>query len=216
MFNKQRGVWFNQDDGGGGSSSDDSDDNNQQEADDPESEFSAWLETQPDDVKTALNKHTKNLLSALQKERKNASKVKPLEKSLKDLQDADDTRKKQALTKEEQLESRAVTAEGRASTSESELRKLRLQTAVEREAVKLKFADPQDAYRLIDLTDLTIEDDGKVTGAAEALKVLVETKPYLVTAKKVGDGVGSITEGRSKRNQKGDEKTPLPKPRVSI
>ena len=46
-------------------------------------------------------------------------------------------------------------------------------------AVVKEFKDPEDAYRLIDLSKLSLEEDG-VKGIGEALDTLAEAKPYLL------------------------------------
>jgi len=55
-----------------------------------------------------------------------------------------------------------------------------LRNAITSEAGKLDFADPQDAWQLLDLSAVSINDDGEAEGVANALKTLVEAKPYLV------------------------------------
>ncbi|MBN1967534.1 MAG: hypothetical protein JW910_22960, partial [Anaerolineae bacterium] len=45
-----------------------------------------------------------------------------------------------------------------------------------------RLSDPADAVRMIDLSKITVADDGTVSGVAEAIKGLVEAKPYLVAA----------------------------------
>lgn len=52
--------------------------------------------------------------------------------------------------------------------------------AVIAEAARLGFADPSDAVAFVDKAQVVIGDDGNVTGAAEAVKALVEAKPHLV------------------------------------
>lgn len=48
------------------------------------------------------------------------------------------------------------------------------------EAAKAGINDPEDAYKLADLNDVSVGDDGTVTGAADAIAKLVEAKPYLL------------------------------------
>jgi hypothetical protein len=47
-------------------------------------------------------------------------------------------------------------------------------------ASNVKWVDPEAALRLVDMTDVTIGDDGKVEGLEAALQKLAEKKPYLV------------------------------------
>jgi len=57
-----------------------------------------------------------------------------------------------------------------------------MRTTVVAEATRQGFFDPDDAYGLLDLSKLTVEDD-KVEGVEEALKALAKAKPYLLQAK---------------------------------
>lgn len=57
-----------------------------------------------------------------------------------------------------------------------------LRMAVVAEATRQGFADPDDAYGLLDLSTLTLNEDGKVEGLEDALKKLGKAKPYLLRA----------------------------------
>jgi hypothetical protein len=57
-----------------------------------------------------------------------------------------------------------------------------LRTAVIGKAAALGFADPEDAYRMLDLSNLNVGDDGGVAGLDQALKALGDSKPYLLRA----------------------------------
>lgn len=52
---------------------------------------------------------------------------------------------------------------------------------------KHTWANPKAALRLADLTDVEIDDDGVVTGLAEALDKLAKSDPYLLKSKKDDD-----------------------------
>lgn len=73
------------------------------------------------------------------------------------------------------------------------IRDLRIENAVVRQAVTRDFIDPEAAYRLLDTTDLTVDEDGAVTGVADALDKLAETKPFLLRPNAPGDGPDSGT-----------------------
>jgi len=55
-----------------------------------------------------------------------------------------------------------------------------LRAVVIAEAAKVGVADPMDAVRLADLTKIEFKDDGTIIGVDEAVKALVEAKPYLL------------------------------------
>lgn len=52
--------------------------------------------------------------------------------------------------------------------------------AITMAATKLDFANPQDAYALADLAGLVVNESGEVEGAEEAVKVVADTRPYLI------------------------------------
>lgn len=90
------------------------------------------------------------------------------------------------------------------SLAESEIEKARLATeltdvrirhTVELEALKLGFRDSGDAFRMIDLATVVIDDDGKVDGVDDALKALATDKPYLLKGDEE-DPLGSPPSGR--------------------
>lgn len=54
-----------------------------------------------------------------------------------------------------------------------------IRTAVILSAAKAGVADPEDAYKLADLSAVKVEGSG-VTGVAEAIAALIAAKPYLV------------------------------------
>ena len=71
-----------------------------------------------------------------------------------------------------------MTTEWEAKYTELETRfsEFKVKLAVERAANKLKFAHPQDALALVDFSDLTIDDEGNVTGGFEKqLEALAES-----------------------------------------
>lgn len=54
-----------------------------------------------------------------------------------------------------------------------------IETEVITAATALGFRNPRDGMALADLTAVAVGDDGKVTGVEEALKALLEARPYL-------------------------------------
>lgn len=124
------------------------------------------------------------LREALSKERANskelAKRLKVIEE--KDLPEAERTAKAQAETKAENESLRR------------ELGQLRAQQAVFAEASKLGFADPMDAYRLI---DIDLDDDGKPKAVTAQLTKLLESKPYLKSGQARATSGGSADAGNA-------------------
>lgn len=58
-----------------------------------------------------------------------------------------------------------------------------------------------DAFSLADLSAVTVGEDGKVVGMDEAVKALVDNKPFLV-AKKQPKPIGESTNGAEKNTEK--------------
>ena len=195
--NLTSGLFFDQDAGGGGG------------ATPPEkpTSFEVWLETQPEDIKTLYQTHTAGLTSALQKERTANKEKETSLKRLADLEAKEKEREAAALSETEKLTQRATQAEQEreAAILEREAARAALQTervknAVIAEASKLGFADPDDAYTLINISEIEIDETGKTKGAAEAIKKLAEAKPYLLGKQVKGDGVGTPKPGPQKKS----------------
>lgn len=100
-----------------------------------------------------------------------------------------------------QQERDAAIAERDAATKTA--RDLALRNAVTRAAVAGKAVDPDDVFALLPKDAVTIGDDGQVTGAAEAVKALLEAKPHLVGEQRMqsddgqGQRTGSVAPGVS-------------------
>jgi sRNA-binding protein len=132
------------------------------------------LGKQPDAVRTLLEGHTAGLKSALDKERA-ARKKKDDEVAAADLK-----RKQAELSETERLKAQLGEAEKAKLQAEARASDLAIRHAVELAATKLKFHRPEDAYALMDLSGVSIGDDGKVAGVDETLKALVKERAYLV------------------------------------
>ena len=86
-------------------------------------------------------------------------------------------------------------------TARSEVQEMSKRTAVFAAAVKAGAVDPDAVHALLDKNAVTIGNDGQVTGADEAVKALLESKPYLV-GKPASAGTGSA-DGGSRGNGDG-------------
>jgi len=52
---------------------------------------------------------------------------------------------------------------------------------------KVKFIDPKAAFRLVDLDDVEVDEDGDVEGMEDAIKDLAKSHPYLLVKEKDDD-----------------------------
>lgn len=58
-----------------------------------------------------------------------------------------------------------------------------IKSAIVAEAQRQGFTDPDDAYSLINLAEVTVSEDGKIEGLTKLLEDLGNVKPYLLTEK---------------------------------
>lgn len=57
----------------------------------------------------------------------------------------------------------------------------------------------EDAFKLADISGVTVDDDGNVSGMADVVKTLVESKPFLGDQQVVSRQVGGDTNGGSRK-----------------
>ena len=126
---------------------------------------------------------------------------------LKEFEEAEEQRRRERMTELEKAQadaedwkkkhdSVAADWEGRYQQLEAQFQQYRISHEVERAANELGFVHPQDALALIDLGDLTIEDDGKVSGFEEKLKALAESGRLPMRNEKPGVGTPQRADGR--------------------
>jgi hypothetical protein len=163
------------------------------------SEFTVWLTTQPEDVQKLYTEHIHGLTSALKKEREAAGSVPGLKKKLSEFATQQADAAKAQMAKEDLLTSELATSKAEAQANKTALMKLRLETAVERQAARMNFVDPTDALKLLSDGDVTIDEDGTVKGADTAVAKLAKAKPHLLIAKsELNSSVGSFTGTQGK------------------
>lgn len=96
----------------------------------------------------------------------------------------------------EKLQERAQTLEQERDRAVKLANDRLLRAAIVSEASKIGFANPEDAFRLIDPSSLAIQDDGTVKGAAEAVKALEGRLPLARTpAPSLDGGAGGGQKG---------------------
>ena len=105
---------------------------------------------------------------------------------LKEYEEAEEARRLENMSELERAQATAKTWEEKHNTAiaeweskyqqlEQQVQEQRISTAVERAAQEAGFAHPLDAVALVDLSSLSIDDEGKVTGFEEPLKKLAES-----------------------------------------
>lgn len=125
-----------------------------------------------------------------QRERTRAAdqRASKLEAELKQIRDKD-------LPEAEKIKRDLEEANAEREKLREDLKQNRLETAFLKDN-KYKWKNPSTALKLADLTNVEVEDDGKVTGLTAALDALAKAEPYLIDADGSGDGDGNGQQQR--------------------
>ena len=84
------------------------------------------------------------------------------------------------LSETEKLQKRAEAAEAKAAEAASRAQGALRRAAIVAAAQRAGAVDPDAVVALLDQSSVTVDDDGTVTGAEEAVKDLLKAKQYLV------------------------------------
>lgn len=171
-------------------SDDDSDDTSDDQNDD-----SGKSGKKSDDAKGENDTDTAGLKSALKKER---DERRALAKEIKDLRKFKEDAESKDKTEGEKAQAAATKAQQKAERLAAKLKETALENVVTKLATKHKFVDIDDALRLIDRSEIQIDQDeddpSDLTidekSVDKALKALAEKKPHLI-----GDGEGLPPSG---------------------
>lgn len=137
--------------------------------------------------KKALDTERSARRAAEKTAKENATELEQLRAKLKEHEDAQ-------LTETEKLRKQLADVEASRTQLEREHQESRARSAIEREAAKAGFADPADAWGLLDHAELTYDENGAPSNAEALLKKLVEAKPYLAARR----GAGPLPGGGAK------------------
>jgi len=102
----------------------------------------------------------------------------------------DKKRQEEEMTKKGEFEKLAKTKEEEANKAKAELQTERVNNRIFTEATKSGVVDLEAVIKLINRDSIKTADDGTVTGIAEAVKELLDSKPYLK-----GDGRVTVGSG---------------------
>jgi len=125
------------------------------------------------------------LLAELRRARKEAAKYRT---RLRELEQAEKERKRAEMSELERLQEDLTEAQARLAELELELTQTKLRQAVVSEAARLGFADPDDAWQLLDVAAIEVDDDGKPTNVGKLLRKLAAQKPYLLRSGQPREG----------------------------
>lgn len=118
------------------------------------------------------------------------SELERLRAELKKRDDAD-------LSETEKLRKQLTEAESERQSIIKDRQAERTRFTVEREAARMRFADPADAWNLIDQTRIDLDGNGNPANVKELLGELVKAKPYLSARPGNGSGEGGARGGNS-------------------
>ncbi len=85
-----------------------------------------------------------------------------------------------------EMEQAAADREAAAKVTEMEINERLIRAEVRVVAAGLNFVDPDEAYKLADLADVSLDEDGGVQNVGKALEALAKAKPHLLKAATVG------------------------------
>lgn len=109
------------------------------------------------------------------------------------------------LTELEKVQKRADDAEKERDLARQQAQDTAIRAALAMEAAKAGALHPEDAFQLADLSSVSIDDDGKVTGAVEAVAELVSGNRLVLK----GRGAPGLDAGAGTGDRSGDRKPPL-------
>lgn len=117
-----------------------------------------------------------HIADRLKREREKYADYDALKTRAAKLQEIEDAQK----SAEEKLQEQLTALQQQTEKAKADRRDAVLRSAIVAAAAKAGMTDPADAYSLLDKSKIEIKDDDTVTGIEEAIKALVESKPYLV------------------------------------
>jgi len=111
---------------------------------------------------------------------------------------------KESMTEIERLKAEKEESDKKALAATNKANRTLIKAEVISQATKLNIVDPSAAFALMDLDNVTIDDNGNVKGVGVSLKALIKEKSYLVnenhsSVKSSGDDQNAGA-GKKKKN----------------
>ena len=98
---------------------------------------------------------------------------------------------KAALSDAEKLQAEIKAVKAEVTKAKEDHRAVTIRAAIAAEANKLGFANPEDAWTLLDTSGVEMADDGKVTGFEKSLTALAESNRLAMKDDKRSDNLGT-------------------------
>jgi len=108
--------------------------------------------------------------------------LKKAAEELSKLKEADLSEQEKLTKRIAELEQAQADWDAQAEAREREVNERLLRAEVRVLAATLNFIDPEEAWKLADLTDVTFGEDGKIEGVKKPLEKLAKDKPHLIQA----------------------------------
>ena len=99
---------------------------------------------------------------------------------LRELERAEEERQRAQMSELDRLKADLAEAQEAQAQAVALANERLIRSAVVAEASQAGFADPGDAWRMLDHDGFTVNEHGEVEGVDKAIKALVKTKPYLL------------------------------------
>jgi hypothetical protein len=99
---------------------------------------------------------------------------------LRHAEEAEAERQRSEMTELDRIKADLEAERQARAQAEQRQRDQLIRTQVIAAAAKAGFNDPEDAFRMLDVTTFEVDDAGKVDGLDSALQALAKSKPYLV------------------------------------
>ena len=170
-------------------------------------------ENQPENTPKTFSQEEMNeaIKSRLERERKKFADYDEIKTKLDEFLNQDEERKRAELTEIERYQKDLEKIAGERDAIKNQITEWQSkfqQQAITNEFIKvassLNVQYVDDAYKLADLSAVTVGEDGKVEGVEDIVKALVEHKPFLV-AQKQPQKLGEPTGGNKDTSDKTSE-----------
>jgi len=122
-------------------------------------------------------------------------------RELKKLREAEEARQQAAMSDLEKANKRAEDAEKREKDALEQAKTAALKAAFENAAYKAGAAHPEDVYLLADQSTVTIDENGRISGVAEAVKALVDAGRVPMSTRSTAPGLDGGAGGNGDRSK---------------
>ena len=134
---------------------------------------------------------------------------------LRQAEEAEAARTRSELTELDRIKADLDAERQARAQAEQRQRDQLIRTQVISAAAKAGFNDPEDAFRMLDMTTFEADESGKVDGLDSALQALAKSKPYLVKSSGTisptnpSGGPQKASDEQLRKEMFGTRKTPL-------